>query len=137
MSSGSFLGTSTNPPSPGSPPSCSETRGAALRSTGVQPERLTCELASLLPHNGLTTQDEQDKDLNLCAPLIKVEQKLDHDIEMPPFIGTETDLADTVKFPGLMESLVSDETCSDLVSTFVNDAALDAPVSFEDFLEIL
>lgn len=88
-------------------------------------EKLQCDLASLLPlsEEEGSEQDQASADLLLPGP-VKLED-LDI-IELPP---RETPVADIAG----LENLTSDETCSDLVSAFANDAASE-PVSLDDFM---
>jgi len=97
-------------------------------------EKLQCDLEELLPLTeglGAATNEE----ITLLPAPVKLED-LDI-IEMPPSDKAQGEISaiDTNEtFPGL-ETLTSDETCSDLVSTFANDA-VSGPVSLDDFLEI-
>lgn len=100
----------------------SESNGAA--------EKLHCDLASLLP---LTEGGEQDPngDLALLPSRVKMED-LD-EIELPPSEDAQGGTKLVNPAVNFMDNLTSDETCSDLVSTFVNDVVTD-PVSLDDFM---
>jgi len=96
--------------------------------------KLQRDLEELLPLTNGSGQPTNAEITILPAP-VKLED-LDI-IEMPPSEkaqGETLAINTNETFPGL-ETLTSDETCSDLVSTFANDAVSD-PVSLEDFLEI-
>lgn len=128
----SLLGTSA----PSSP--CTSGESDALgQSAMVAPDKLHCELASLLPPGDAT---DEDADV-LLRPCVKLEDVVAMDL--PPTCSTECEMKnlgnpEDFLSQGLMESLTSD-SCGDLVSTFVNDLpGNDVPVSvsLDDFLEI-
>lgn len=102
-----------------------------MRSEGISQEKLQCDLASLLPE----VQEDSNAKLNLFPNQVKLEDL--EDIELPPANEKhEANLAIPAdNFPGLIDGLTSEETCSDLVSTFVSDAG-SGPVSLDDYFAI-
>jgi len=102
-----------------------------MRSEGVSAEKLHCDLSSLLP-----LPAESDQDMNVDLALLPTSMAL-YDIELPrneESYSTNLDAPEKPEsFQGLMDNFTSEETCSDLVSTFVSDAVSD-PVSLDDFI---
>jgi len=77
--------------------------------------------------------EASDQDMNGDLGLLPISAKIDlYDIELPR--NEESyNLEKPENFEGLMDVFTSEETCSDLVSTFVNDDVSD-PVSLDDFI---
>jgi len=93
----------------------------------------------LLPLADEPEHDDDDDDADASFGLLdgRVKSEALDELEMPPSEDKPTAANNSSEdnLQGLwMESLNSGETCSDLVSTFANDAT--DPVSLDDFMSI-